>query len=65
MEHVLDEIAAPLDFLRFLSLAKMHAFAVTGPLRRVDGSPGCPRLKYCQNVFSFLFHHYFDVIATY
>jgi len=31
MEHVLDEIATPLDFLRFLSLAKMHAFAVTGP----------------------------------
>ena len=32
MEHVLDEIATPLDFLRFLSLAKMHAFAVPGPM---------------------------------
>ena len=29
---LLDEIATPLDFLRFLSLAKMHAFAVTGPI---------------------------------
>ena len=35
-----DEIATPLDFLRFLSLAKMHAFAVTGPICGDDPGDG-------------------------